>query len=109
MFLPRNHDKFEGITTLVRFSCFVWIAVPRRDFAGRQILLQNMIGLAKYLTKMDRCVGMAYAVRTDGLIELEMGYVEDPWAHDPVAEQALAEHNPFEPFSIERKPRYRID
>lgn len=52
---------------------------------------------------------MAYSMRPDGLIELDMAYVDDPWAHDPIAEQHLAEDNPFLPFGIEEKPRYRID
>jgi len=25
-------------------------------------------------------------MRPDGLIELDMAYVDDPWAHDPIAE-----------------------
>ena len=92
-----------------RGTCFVWIAVPNRNFAQRLILLQNILYLAKYVTQTERCVGMAYAVRPDGLIELEMGYMEAPWAHDPLAEQHLTEANPFLPFGIQEKPGYRID
>jgi len=92
-----------------RGTCFVWIAVPDDTYAQRFNLLQNMICLAKYTTRMDRCVGMSHAKRPDGLIELDMGYLEQPWEHDPLAEQCLAEANPFMPFGIVDKPGYRID
>jgi len=92
-----------------RGTCFVWIAVPNETFDRRLILLQNMICLAKYATRMDRCVGISHAKRPDGLIELDMGYLEQPWEHDPLAEQCLAEANPFMPFGIVKKPGYRID
>ncbi len=92
-----------------RGTCFVWIAVPDDDYAQRFILLQNMICLAKYVTRTDRCVGMSHAKRADGLIELDMGYLEDPWAHDPLAERCLAKANPFMPFGNIDKPGYCID
>jgi hypothetical protein len=88
---------------------FVWIATPEGYEARRFILLRNKICLAKYVTKMDRCVGTAHTIRPDGNIELDMGYVEGAWAHDPVAQKCLAEANPFLPFGIEDKPGYRID
>jgi hypothetical protein len=63
-----------------RGTCFVWIAIPDANYAQRFNLLLNMICLAKYATRMDRCVGMSHAKRSDGLIELDMGYLEEPWA-----------------------------
>jgi hypothetical protein len=107
--LIRSSNLPPMVMATQRGTCFVWIAVPNRLFAQRQIMLQNMICLAKYVTKMDRCVGMAYAVRPDGLIELELGYLDAPWEHDSLAEYHLAEHNPFLPFEIEKKSGYRID
>ncbi len=106
----RNRANLRPVVMATqRGSCFVWIAVPDRHIPNRLILLQNMLMLAKYVTRSDRCVGMAYSTRTDGLIELDMAYVDDPWAHDPIAEQHLAEANPFLPFEIEEKRGYRID
>jgi hypothetical protein len=102
-----NHPPVVMATQ--RGTCFVWIAVPDDNYAQRFNLLLNMIVLAKYQTRMDRCVGMSYAKRSDGLIELDMGYADEPWAHDPLAEQCLAEANPFMPFGILDKPGYRID
>jgi hypothetical protein len=92
-----------------RGTCFVWIAVPHETFDRRLILLQNMICLAKYVTRSQRCVGMSHAKRPDGLIELDMGYLDAPWEHDPLAEQCLAEANPFMSFGIVQKPGYRIN
>ena len=105
---PRRESHHER-RPLQRGTSFVWIAVPDGYVGKRLILLQNVLMLAKYVTRSDRCVGMAYSMRTDGLIELDMAYVDDPWTHDPIAEQHLAEDNPFLPFGIEEKPGYRID
>jgi hypothetical protein len=55
-----------------RGTCFVWIAVPDRNFAQRHILLQNVLLLAKYVTRSQRCVDMTHSIRPDGLIELDM-------------------------------------
>jgi len=107
--LKKSSNHPPVVMATQRGTCFVWIATPKGYEARRFILLQNMICLAKYVTKMDRCVGIAHTIRPDGNIELDMGYLEEPWAHDPVAEQCLAEANPFLPFGIEDKPGYRID
>jgi hypothetical protein len=92
-----------------RGTCFVWIATPEDYDPQRFYLLANMIYLAKYKTRMDRCVGIAHTLRRDGNIELDMGYLEDPWAPDPQAEEHLADYDPFLAFGIENKPGYRLD
>jgi hypothetical protein len=107
--LLRRSNLRPVVMATQRGTGFVWIAVPDGCVGKRRILLQNILMLAKYVTRSDRCVGMAYSIRPDGLIELDMAYVDDPWAHDPIAEQHLAEDNPFLPFGIEEKPGYRID
>jgi hypothetical protein len=107
--LNRSANLPPVVMATQRGTCFVWIAIPDENYAQRFNLLLNMICLAKYATRMDRCVGMSHAKRQDGLIELDMGYLEEPWAHDPLAEQCLAEANPFMPFDIVDKPGYRID
>jgi hypothetical protein len=107
--LNRSANLAPLVMATQRGTCFVWIAIPDVNYAQRFNLLLNMICLAKYATRMDRCVGMSHAKRSDGLVELDMGYLEEPWAHDPLAEQCLAEANPFMPFGIAEKPGYRID
>lgn len=107
--LQRSANLPPVIMATQRGTCFVWIAVPDATYAQRFNLLLNMIALAKYATRMDRCVGMTHAKRPDGLIELDMGYTDELWAYDPMAEQCLAEANPFMPFGIVDKPGYRID
>lgn len=106
--LNRSANLPPVVMATQRGTCFVWIAISDANYAQRFNLLLNMICLAKYATHMDRCVGMSHAKRADGLIELDMGYLEEPWAHDPLAEQCLAEANPFMPFGIAEKPVYRI-
>jgi hypothetical protein len=107
--LQRSANRPPVVMATQRGTCFVWIAVPDDNYAQRFNLLLNMIVLAKYQTRMDRCVGMSHAKRPDGLIELDMGYTDEPWAYDPLAEQCLREANPFMPFGIVDKPGYRID
>ena len=106
--LNRSANHPPVVMATQRGTCFVWVAVPDNSYAQRFNLLQNMIVLAKYQTRMDRCVGMSHARRTDGLIELDMGYTDDPWAYDPLAAKYLAEANPFMPFGIVDKPGYRV-
>jgi len=48
-------------------------------------------------------------MRRDGNIELDMGYLEEPWTPDPFAEEHLTDYDPFLPFGIEPKPGYRIE
>ena len=40
---------------------------------------------------------------------LDMGYTDKLWAFDPLAEQRLAEANPFMPFGMVDKPGHCID
>jgi hypothetical protein len=68
---------------MIKRQCM--IAMPDANYAQRFDLLLNMICLAKYATHMDHCVGTSHAKRPDGLIKLDMGYLEEPWAHDPLA------------------------
>jgi hypothetical protein len=107
--LKKSSNLPPVIMATQRGTCFVWIATPEDYDPQRFYLLQNMIYLAKYKTKMDRCVGIAHTLRRDGNIELDMGYLEAPWTHDPLAEEHLADYNPFLPFGIEPQSGYRID
>jgi hypothetical protein len=107
--LKRSAHHPPVVMATQRGTCFVWIPVPDDNYNERFNLLLNMIVLAKYQTRMDRCVGMSHAKRPDGLIELDIGYTDEPWAHDPLAEKYLTTANPFMPFGIVEKPGYRID
>jgi hypothetical protein len=55
------------------------MAIMRKRFNR----LLNMIVLAEYQARMYRYVNMSHAKSSDGLIELDMGYTDEPWAHDP--------------------------
>ncbi len=74
-----------GLSALSRVSAGFEDHDPPRFY-----LLANMIYLAKCKTRMDRCVGIAHTLRRGGNIELDMGYLEDPWTPDPQAEESLA-------------------
>jgi len=92
-----------------RGTCFVWMAIPNEFVDRRFIILENTLRLGKYASRADRCIGLAHTLRPDGQIELDMGYINDPWAPDPIAAQYLATADPFLPFCIAHKPGYRID
>jgi hypothetical protein len=83
-----------------RGTCFVWIATPEDYDPQRFLLLQNMIYLAKYKTKMDRCVGIAHTLRRDGNIEPGLG--RKPFAFP--SESLFA----FSPESFSPSPRNRF-
>lgn len=92
-----------------RGTCFMWVAIPKALFEKRLILLQNFTGLAKYDGHVDRCVGMAFTKRSDGLIEFDCCYMEGKWRHDPEVEEMLNQDNPFRPLHIKPKPGYLLD
>ncbi|MEO7142235.1 MAG: hypothetical protein ABI165_01900, partial [Bryobacteraceae bacterium] len=73
---------------------FVVIPVHKGAFERRLNALNNFAVAAKYDFRLERQIGVSVA-RDGAEIELDWLYIEYPWQHDHVIEEALASSYPF--------------
>lgn len=83
---------------------FIFVPVPKGEEEHSETLLNNFTILAKYETRLDRCIGLAF--RKDGEYRLiDWMHYEGVWIEDPELEHRLKSF-PFRPLNAISKPRY---
>lgn len=87
---------------------FVFIPIVREDNNFRLNALQNLTYAAKYEQKLNRCIGISFAMDGKDFL-IDWAFLEFPWIEDKEMDGILKNKSPFRDLKQESFHRYYFD